>query len=144
MTPAVRIELAGPPKGKGRPRIGKTRGGDAVAYTPKETRNYEAALRLMGQSAMRGRAPLEGPLAVVVLAVFPVPLSWSKKDRAAALAGGLRPTGKPDMDNCIKMLDALNGVVWRDDAQLVRAVVDKVYGERPRLVIDVYLPGGAP
>lgn len=144
MTPTVHIELAGPPKGKGRPRIGRTPTGKGIAFTPKETRNYEAALRLMGQAAMRGAAPIEGPISVVMLGVFPVPLSWSKRDQAAAAAGALRPTGKPDMDNCIKMLDALNGVVWRDDAQIVRLIVDKVYGDRPRLEVDVYLPGGSP
>lgn len=141
MTPAVHIELEGEPRGKGRPRF--TRQGHA--YTDEATRTYEEALKLKGRAAMRGRDPLTGPLAVTVLAVFGVPASWSKKKRAAALAGTERPTVKPDGDNCLKMLDALNEVVFVDDAQIVRAVVDKIYGDRPRLVVDVYLPsGGSP
>lgn len=138
MTPAVRIELPGLVRGKGRPRRGK--GGHV--YTDTETESYEGALRTCGRAAMGGRDPLKGPLAIAVLAVFPVPPSWSERRRAAALAGALRPTGRPDFDNILKTIDALNGVAWGDDAQVVRCVMDKVYGAQPRLVIDVYLPGG--
>lgn len=141
MTPAVRIVLEGEPRGKGRPRF--TRQGHA--YTDEATRNYETALKLRGREAMRGRKALAGPLAVTVLAVFSVPASWSKKKRAAALTGAERPTGACDLDNVAKMLDALNKIVFVDDAQIVRLIADKVYGDRPRLVVDVYLPrGGAP
>ena len=138
MTPTVRIELEGEPRGKGRPRF--TRQGHAS--TDAATRNYEAALKLKGREAMRGRAAIKGPLAVVVLAAFAPPASWSKKKRAAALAGAERPDVTPDADNILKALDALNKVVWVDDAQIVRAIIDKVYSARPRLVVDVYLPGG--
>ena len=37
-------------------------------------------------------------------------------------------TSKPDADNYAKLiLDALNGVLWRDDAQVVRLFAEKVY-----------------
>lgn len=134
LTRAVVIELAGEPKGKGRPRFSRKGG---FAYTPQPTRNYEAALRYAGQVAMRGAAPIDGALRVDVLAAFPVPQSWSKIKQARAHAGTLRPTGRPDLDNVVKMLDALNGVVWRDDAQIVTATVQKRYSDRPRLRIEV-------
>jgi Holliday junction resolvase RusA-like endonuclease len=39
-----------------------------------------------------------------------------------------------DVDNVAKaLLDALTGVVWFDDAQVRRLVVEKVEGERPRI-----------
>lgn len=142
LTSSVVIELAGEPKGKGRPRFSRAGG---FAYTPQPTRNYEAALRFAGQLAMNGAAPIEGPLKVEILAAFSVPQSWSKKKQCKAHTGLVRPTGRPDLDNIAKMLDALNGVVWRDDAQIVIAVIAKRYSDRPRLRIEVeVLIGEAP
>jgi Holliday junction resolvase RusA-like endonuclease len=132
MVSAVRIELAGEPKGKGRPRFRRATG---ATYTPHATRQYEAALRYTAQAAMRGRPPLDGALRVRVEACMSVPASWSKKRRAAALAGHIRPTVRPDLDNLAKALDACNGVVFGDDRQIVEAHIAKVYSDRPRLVI---------
>lgn len=140
MTPAVHIVLEGEPRGKGRPRFTRT----GHVFTDRATRDYETALKLRGREAMRGRKALEGPLTVWVLAVFAVPTSWPKKTRAAALAGAVRPTVVPDGDNLLKVLDALNKVAFVDDAQIVRAIVDKVYGDRPRLEVSIYVPGGSP
>lgn len=128
------IELAGSPKGKGRPRFSLENG---HAYTPQPTRNYEAALRYAAQLAMKGAAPITGALRVEVLAAFAVPKSWSKKKQQQALAGVIRPTGRPDGDNILKMLDSFNGVVWRDDAQAVDFRISKRYSDRPRLHVEV-------
>lgn len=130
------IELPGEPKGKGRPRF-TTINGMARAYTPKPTRDYEDALREVGALVMRGRDVLDEALCVGVLAAFSVPASWSRKKQDAALAGIVRPTGKPDADNLVKMLDALNGVVFRDDALIVEAHVQKVYAQAPLLRVLV-------
>lgn len=133
MTPIV-IELAGEPKGKGRPRFVRSTG---HAYTPAQTRSYESMLRLAAQEAMAGRIPIDGPVEVEVLACMPIPVSWSKGKRAGAIAGTVKPTSRPDVDNLVKMLDAFNEVVWRDDKQVVWCRVAKVYSEKPRLRIDV-------
>jgi Holliday junction resolvase RusA-like endonuclease len=138
MGAAVQIELAGEPRGKGRPRFSRKSG---VAYTPAETRNYEAALRIAAQDAMAGRAPLEGPLSVTVAVYVPIPASWSKKRRAQAAAGQIRPTTRPDYDNYLKMLDALNTVVWHDDSQVVSQGFAKVYSDRPRFSVSVEQAG---
>lgn len=141
----VSFTLAGEPRGKGRPRISVTRSENpaaptfARAYTPAKTRHYEAALQFAAQQAMEasGLAPLEGPLRLVMIAVFGIPASWSKRKRADALAGILRPTKKPDADNCMKCADALNGVVFRDDAQIVDAQVLKWFGPVPQLEVTI-------
>lgn len=133
MQPIV-ISLPGIPRGKGRPRFVRATG---RAYTPAETVNYEGALRMAGKAAMRDEPPLDGALAVTMIAEFPVPASWSQKKRAAAISGEVKPTGKPDADNLIKTLDALNAVVWRDDAQIVNATIIKRYGGNPGVTITV-------
>lgn len=129
----VVVELAGEPRGKGRPRF--TRSG--IAYTPKETRQYETALRLAAQAAMRGAEPITGPLRVQITAAFSVPKSWHKGKQLTALADVVKPTGRPDWDNVGKVTDAFNGVVWRDDAQLVDVRVTKKYSTSPRLTVEV-------
>lgn len=139
MDETVTIKLLGEPKGKGRPRFSQRSG---HAYTPSQTRAYEMNLAYAAQVAMQGRKPMEGPLEAVVKGVFWVPRSWSKKKMAAALSQFIFPTGKPDADNLLKCLDALNKIVFADDSQIVRATVQKEYGEIPQLVITISsIPG---
>ncbi len=49
----------------------------------------------------------------------------------------MRPTVKPDWDNLGKVTDALNGIVWEDDKQVVDGQVIKYYDREPRLEIVV-------
>jgi Holliday junction resolvase RusA-like endonuclease len=134
MADSVVIDLLGEPRGKGRPRFVRRTG---HAFTPEKTASYEACLRHEAALVMAGRPPLEDALRVSVLAYFGIPASWSAKKRAAALAGLVRPTKRPDWENVAKMLDALNGVVWRDDAQVVSGLIEKHYSDRPRLRVEV-------
>jgi len=54
------------------------------------------------------------------------------------LEGRVLPTSKPDGDNNLKLVqDALNEIVWRDDAQVVDARVIKRYAAEPALRIQV-------
>jgi len=134
---AITIELPGLVRGKGRPRV-TIRGAHAHAYTDAKTASYEGALRMAGNLAMAGSPLLQGPLGVVMLAIMPIPASWSKKKKSDAAAAFIRPTSKPDCDNILKCCDALNGVVWGDDAQIVSASIKKVYGASPMLRIEIY------
>ena len=141
MAAPIVIELLGAPEAKGRPRsrLVETKAGKRFIqhYTPQKTQGYEGALKVAAEEAMEGRTPLDGPLAVVVTASFPIPASWSGRQKQRAAAGLVRPTGRPDWENVAKMLDALNQVVWRDDAQIVDGHVIKIYADRPSLRIEV-------
>ena len=53
-----------------------------------------------------------------------------------AESGALRPITKPDADNFAKVIDALNGIVWPDDNQVVELTVEKFYSTRPRLEMN--------
>jgi Holliday junction resolvase RusA-like endonuclease len=109
----------------------------ATIYTPAETRAYQRAVALAAKVAMKGQGPLAGPLRLLVIAFMPVPASWSGRKRDAALAGTLRPTVKPDYDNIIKQMDALKGIVWTDDVQVVDGRAVKLYAENPRLRVEI-------
>lgn len=133
----VTVTLAGEPQGKGRARAFR-RGNFIGHYTPEKTRTYEGMIRTAAMDAMQKRAPFDGPVSIVMRAVFPVPASWSKTKRASALLGGTKPAKKPDIENIAKAwFDALNGVVYRDDALIVRAELEKRYGPSPLVVATV-------
>ena len=131
----IEIRMDGQPIGKGRPRFVRATG---RTYTPEKTARYEDRLAWAAQSVMAGRDLLVGPLSVTVNAYLEVPTSRSKKWRAEALGGNLRPLVKPDADNIAKLLDALNKIVWLDDAQIVGLHVFKYYSDRPGIQIIVH------
>ncbi|MGH8381762.1 RusA family crossover junction endodeoxyribonuclease [Pseudomonas sp.] len=133
----VQFLVPGEPVGKGRPRIGKV-GNHARMFTPAKTASYEGLIALAGTNAMAGRTLLEGAVMVELRIVMAVPQSKSKKWKSQALAGEIFPTKKPDMDNVIKAIyDGLNGVVWKDDVQVVDAFVRKRYGETPGVHVKI-------
>jgi Holliday junction resolvase RusA-like endonuclease len=128
MADPVTITVAGDPQGKGRARAFR-RGNFIGHYTPEKTRTYEGIIRSLAMDAMTGRVPIETPVEIELSIIFGVPASWSRKKRALALAGEVKPAKKPDADNVIKAFtDAMNGVVYRDDVQIVRGRFHKSYG----------------
>jgi len=130
----IRIIVSGQPVAKGRARFVRATG---RTYTPEKTVAYETRVALIAQDIMAGRPPLEGALAVTVIAELQVPTSWSAKKRRLALERRLLPLGRPDLDNYEKILDALNLIVWVDDSQIVELHARKRYGIQPQLTIDV-------
>lgn len=130
----VKFTIPGAPVGKGRPRV--TRHG---TYTPQKTRDYEELVRLCyARQANNHRFPDGAALAMMVFAYYPIPASATKHRREAMEAGTELPTKRPDFDNIAKLAsDALNGIAYKDDAQIVRAVVCKVYDKEPR--VEVYI-----
>ena len=87
---------------------------------------------------MKGKDPLEGPLYAKVVFVMPIRDSWTKKKKELALAGNLLPTGKPDLDNALKLLfDALNGIVYQDDSQICGIKAGKIYGQFAKTICNI-------
>lgn len=137
----IRIVVPGDPKGAGRGKARAIKGEDgkhkAMVYTPENTRTMGGIIRMFAVDAMAGRAPLECPIDLRIGAYRAIPPSWSKKKQAAALAGAIFPTSKPDNTNILRYEDALSKIVWRDDAQITDTTIRKRYSDRPRLVIEV-------
>ncbi len=108
----------------------------AVRFVDKATASYENKVSHLAGLEMKGAAPWEGPVSVQIEITYDVPESWSKKRRAAA-PGSPAPK-KPDIDNCAKIiLDGLNGVAFKDDAQVTDIRVTKRYGETARTNVMV-------
>lgn len=130
----ISFVISGEVKGKQRPRM--TRGGHV--YTPTQTREAEAMIAKLGREAMGDRPLLTGPVTLSVIVYTAPPKSVSKAVRAAMLAGEVHPTKKPDLDNCAKLVqDALNGVVYVDDSQIVQLWILKEYAEEARTTVQI-------
>ena len=137
MTASVYFVVTGKPVGKGRPRA-STRGGFVRMYTDAKTLGYEAAIADEAARAMSGAEPFETPMQMQVSCYYPIPKSWPKKIKQEAIDEERFPNVKPDLDNVVKaVLDALNGVVYLDDAQVVNLVATKRYATEPR--VEVYI-----
>ena len=76
--------------------------------------------------------PTDKPVLLQVKLTFPVARSWPNWKREAALAGTRRHVGKPDLSRLVIVVeDALTGIAWLDDRQVVKIEASKKYGERP-------------
>lgn len=132
----ITITIPGPIVGKQRPKF-TTRGGFTRAVTPHKTVNYENLVKMAFQDQIQTGYKPEAMLAVEIFAYYEIPKSTSKKKRVEMEAGRIRPTKKPDADNIAKsILDALNGLAYHDDAQVVQLNVFKFYGE-PHAVVKI-------
>lgn len=127
----INFTIPGEPKGKGRPRV--TRYG---TYTPETTVNYENWVKICFQEAKQEK--LEGQLKAEIRCYFEIPNSYSKKKKEGALRGNIRPAKKPDLDNIMKIiLDALNGLAYKDDKDIIECRIEKWYGEEARVEVEI-------
>ena len=116
------------PQAKGRPRFGNGR-----TFTPQRTRDFEDEIRRMAKEQYK-QAPLTGAVSLVVTFYLPIPMSWSKKKKENRI--GQFHASRPDLDNLLKgVLDALNGVLYNSDAQVVKLSAAKFYGTQPRIEV---------
>ena len=133
--------VPGMPVAKGRHRTAtRVIDGEVLTrhYTPKTTVDYQRCTALFARQAMRGRALINAPVLLALSIVVPPAKTWPKAKRAKAMTGRLLPTKKPDLSNVLKAIeDALNGVVWHDDVQVVGVIACKRFGAEPGVVVSV-------
>jgi Holliday junction resolvase RusA-like endonuclease len=130
----ISITIPGKPVAKARPFVTKA----GVTFTPKKTANWEAYAKLSASQAMQGRPATDRPVKVAIAAFYIPAASWPKWKREKADAGEIAHTAKPDIDNIAKACkDALNGVVWMDDSQVIRLECTKSYSDSERVEITV-------
>lgn len=118
------------PVPKGRPRLSRS----GIAYTPAKTRAFEKSVRILAERLYKNQFPMVGPLRVLISFELSRPKSVKEKSRPF-------PCVKPDLDNQVKgVLDALNGVIWEDDAQICDLHAIKNYreiGKQGRILVQV-------
>ena len=128
MTLIVTFEVEGDPVPKGRPRFAR-RGQFVQTYTDAKTIDYETHVAIKARQAIGASEPLKGALTVFLYLRYAIPPSYSKKRKEACLLG-LEYPKKQDIDNVYKSItDAMQGIVFLNDSQIVEAHITKVYAE---------------
>lgn len=92
-----------------------------VTHDNARTKPWRAVVALTA-AQHRPDELLDGPIELIVCFFLPRPKSLPKKVQAH--------TRKPDLSKLVRALeDALTGVIWRDDSQVVSTTAQKAYGE---------------
>lgn len=131
----VSFFIPGEPVAQGRPRM-STINGHARMYDAPKSSEYKALVAMMAAKEMAGADLMETSVAIEITVHKPVPQSWSKKRQTMALAGEIRPTSKPDIDNYIKcVFDGLNKIVFKDDSQVTHVTARKMYSTTPGMSV---------
>ncbi len=122
------------------PQGSKTRTKWGMREDNPRTKPWRAAVASEAAAATIGREPLTGPLELAAIFYFPRPKSHY---RTGKHADQLKPSApdycatKPDADKLLRAAaDAMTGIVYRDDSQLVRVSARKLYGQ-PRAVLVI-------
>lgn len=113
-----------------------------MSVTPESTVLYENLIKTMYIRAAEGcKFEKEIPVTLRIVARYIPVKSTSKKKMQQMLDGEILPLKKPDMDNIVKVIaDALNGVAYLDDSQIVLVKAKKVYSavEGVDVVVEEY------
>jgi len=118
----IEFTIPGVAVGKASPRVGKH-----GTYYPKATKEWLHFVRDLA-SRVAPPEPWTCPVELDIMVSIEPPASWSSLKRNLALAGSIRPTSRPDVDNYAKgVSDGCNGVIWVDDAQVVELHVSKTF-----------------
>ena len=121
--------------GKGRPRLNSYTG---QVYTPTRTKDYESLVEQYFLIKYPRYKAIEGRAKVSITACFEVPKSASKVMKEQMLENKISPTKKPDIDNVVKIvLDSMNKFAFRDDTQITKIEVEKVYGAEEKLCVRI-------
>ena len=115
----------------------KRKPGGKLRYTPEKQADYMQSVKHYAWLSMRADnlSPLNGPLAMSVHAEFLLPPSWSKKKKETTYWKETRS----DMSNIIKILeDAMNSIVFNDDAQISLLAAQKTYAPIARTTVKIW------
>ena len=129
------LTIPGNPIAKKRPRFVR-RGQFVGTYNCQETEEgkfkWEMAARTTHFTA------IETAIRLTCRFFMPIPASISKKKRAEYVGCAVPHTKKPDLDNLVKFVkDCANGVLWRDDSQVIALTASKAYHTHPATEITV-------
>jgi len=131
--PLLDVRIYGLPVAQGRPRARALRLPNGIitasVYERAEDKDWKRTVLSQALDA-KPPAPVEGPLSMSLAFLLPRPKSLPRRAR--------HHVKKPDADNLAKAVtDALRGVIYRDDSQIVALHVTKGYDLAPGVVIKV-------
>ena len=135
---SLSFSVLGKPVPQARPRFG-----NGWAYDKKESREYKKIVHDAAQEAVITNnwimAHEEMPIRMTLVIYKPIPdyrPQWYKKAAIAGFVAPLKRTG--DIENIAKgIMDAMSGLVYKDDAQVYSLTLEQRYAEEPH--VDVFV-----
>lgn len=130
---AITFQVFAEPKGQPRPKaFARNMGGGKFAarvYDPGTAEAWKSAIAEAATKAGAQNLMADGPIRVSLWCHFARPKSHLTSKGALKPTAPKWKTSKPDADNIFKAAtDALTQIgVWRDDAQIVSALIHKKY-----------------
>lgn len=125
--------ISGKPVGKQRPRNNGNH-----FYTPQKTKDYENHVRECYRNQVEN-VFFESGVQAYIYVYITLPNSYSKKRKSELLWRGA--SVKPDLDNVAKsILDALNGVAYKDDKQVNTLCISRIYGLEDEIMVRLCEP----
>ena len=129
------FEVIGDIVGKQRPRVNMYTGN---VYTPNKTKDYEEYIRQSFFLKYKQIEPITNRVNVEITAYLKVPKMTNKTNKKMMINNEISPLKKPDIDNIAKVvLDALNNYVIKDDIQVSKISIEKMYAEEEKLYIKI-------
>jgi Holliday junction resolvase RusA-like endonuclease len=126
------LTIAGNPLPWKRPGINRKSG---HIYDQQSLEKEKTRWQLLSQFS---ESILPVPVEVIISFQMPIPKKTSKTKKLQMLQGKIHHMVKPDIDNLAKyVLDCMKGIVYLDDAQIVKLIVEKVYVESPRTTVFI-------
>lgn len=135
----VRFTVVGQPEPAGSKKafVNKHTGRAAVVDANPRAKGWKSRVTDEAMAAMDGQPLLDGALFVQLTFVVPRPKGHFGKKGLLPSAPEF-PTVRPDVLKLARGVeDAMSGVVYRDDAQIVRELLCKFYGEPARCEVRV-------
>lgn len=132
----IEITIPGEVMAKGRPRFSR-KGGGVRTYTPAKTMNYERKVKMYALQH-KPKEMFTDAIDVSIIIHRKPPNSWSNIKKQRAINGEIKPTTKPDIDNNAKaLLDAMIGIIFKDDNLITKLSITKKYAEVNQAIVTI-------
>ena len=128
----MEFTIKGKPVGKARPRVTKN-----GVYTPQKTKDKQK--QIQAEYIKQGNVHYgDNSLKFTGIVEYAIPKSTTKAIKQQMLEGDIVPRVKPDIDNVAKLImDALNGIAYKDDSQIAEIHLIKKYSLEPKTTIRI-------
>jgi Holliday junction resolvase RusA-like endonuclease len=84
------------------------------------------------------KEPFLGPMQIEYTFYMPIPKHVSQIKRRQMLNNIIKHITKPDVDNLAYIVtNAMKGIIYKDDSQIVKKTEEKMYSDDPRIVVKV-------
>ena len=125
----IKFIVYGTAKSKGSYK-GFTRDGKMIPDNPK-SKDWQHLVAVSAQQYRPKSGPFDEAVQIIATFYFARPKSVSEAKRPYM-------TVKPDIDKILRaILDGMSGIIYTDDARIIRVVVEKHYCTIPRVEIEV-------